>query len=122
MVASSTGPRTNDAPNQRRRPRWSSPPRCEGSAPSSSQMPPIVGAPLLSKAGALALNVFAMSVRKSALYSDFKTTGHALTLEWQPGIGDMTLKSITARRTARTSSQADSIAERSSSWPNTPRR
>lgn len=44
---------------------------------------------------------------QSALYSDFKTTGHALTLEWQPGIGDMTLKSITARRTARTRSQSD---------------
>lgn len=44
---------------------------------------------------------------QSALRSDFRTTGHALTLEWQPGLGDMTIKSITARRTARTYSASD---------------
>jgi len=43
----------------------------------------------------------------SALQSDFETTGHALTLEWEPGLGDLTLKSITARRTARTRSMSD---------------
>lgn len=44
---------------------------------------------------------------QSALRSDFRTTGHALTLEWQPGLGDLTLKSITARRTAFTDSASD---------------
>ncbi|MGV1683809.1 TonB-dependent receptor [Sphingopyxis sp. NJF-3] len=44
---------------------------------------------------------------QSAILSDFRTTGHALTLEWQPGIGDLTLKSITARRTAFTDSASD---------------
>lgn len=44
---------------------------------------------------------------QSALRSDFRTTGHALTLEWQPGLGDLTLKSITARRTAFTNSASD---------------
>lgn len=44
---------------------------------------------------------------QSALYSDYRTNGHALTLEWQPGLGDLTLKSITARRTARTRSASD---------------
>ncbi|WP_255326450.1 TonB-dependent receptor [Sphingobium sp. EM0848] len=44
---------------------------------------------------------------QSARLSNFRTTGHALTLEWQPGIGDMTLKSITARRTAFTNSASD---------------
>ncbi|MES2495088.1 MAG: TonB-dependent receptor [Pseudomonadota bacterium] len=44
---------------------------------------------------------------QSALRSDFRTTGHALTLEWQPGLGDLTLKSITARRTAYTNSASD---------------
>lgn len=43
----------------------------------------------------------------SAYNSDFETSGHALTLEWQPGWGDLTLKSITARRTAYTNSQSD---------------
>lgn len=43
----------------------------------------------------------------SAERSDFETTGHALTLEWQPGLGDLTLKSITARRTAKTRSMSD---------------
>ena len=41
---------------------------------------------------------------QSALRSDYRTNGHALTLEWEPGIGDLTLKSITARRTAITRS------------------
>ena len=44
---------------------------------------------------------------QSATESDFTTTGHALTLEWQPGLGDLTLKSITARRTAKTRSMSD---------------
>lgn len=44
---------------------------------------------------------------QSALKSDFETKGHALTLEWQPGVGDMTLKSITAWRSAFTDSQSD---------------
>ena len=44
---------------------------------------------------------------QSALRSDFRTTGHTLALEWQPGIGDMTIKSITARRTAFTNSASD---------------
>src|SRR3546814_13024344 len=44
---------------------------------------------------------------QSALHSDYRTNGHALTLEWQPGLGDLTLKSITARRTAVTSSATD---------------
>lgn len=44
---------------------------------------------------------------QSALESDLRTTGHALTLEWEPGLGDLTLKSITARRTAFTSSRSD---------------
>lgn len=43
----------------------------------------------------------------SALQSDFETTGHALTLEWEPGLGDLTLKSISARRTAVTRSRSD---------------
>lgn len=43
----------------------------------------------------------------SALQSDFETTGHALTLQWEPGLGDLTLKSITARRTAKTRSMSD---------------
>jgi iron complex outermembrane receptor protein len=44
---------------------------------------------------------------QSALRSNFRTTGHALALEWQPGLGDLTLKSITARRTAFTDSASD---------------
>nr|HMN53030.1 TonB-dependent receptor plug domain-containing protein [Sphingopyxis sp.] len=44
---------------------------------------------------------------QSALRSDYRTNGHALTLEWQPGLGDLTLKSITARRTAVTRSASD---------------
>ena len=44
---------------------------------------------------------------QSAILSDFRTTGHSLTLEWQPGLGDLTLKSITARRTAFTDSASD---------------
>lgn len=44
---------------------------------------------------------------QSALRSDYRTNGHALTLEWQPGLGDLTLKSITARRTAMTRSASD---------------
>lgn len=44
---------------------------------------------------------------QSAILSDFRTNGHALTLEWQPGLGDLTLKSITARRTAFTNSFSD---------------
>ncbi len=44
---------------------------------------------------------------QSALKSNFRTTGHTLALEWQPGIGDMTLRSITARRTAFTDSASD---------------
>ena len=44
---------------------------------------------------------------QSALRSDYRTNGHALTLEWEPGIGDLTLKSITARRTAITRSASD---------------
>lgn len=44
---------------------------------------------------------------QSALRSDYRTNGHALTLEWQPGLGDLTLKSITARRTAITRSASD---------------
>ncbi|WP_160609461.1 TonB-dependent receptor [Tsuneonella aeria] len=44
---------------------------------------------------------------QAALRSDFRTTGHALTLEWEPGLGDLVLKSITARRTARTRSMSD---------------
>ncbi|WP_332818232.1 TonB-dependent receptor [Sphingopyxis sp.] len=44
---------------------------------------------------------------QSALYSNYRTNGHALTLEWQPGLGDLTLKSITARRTAMTRSASD---------------
>lgn len=43
----------------------------------------------------------------SATQSDFETTGHALTLEWEPGLGDLVLKSITARRTAKTRSMSD---------------
>lgn len=44
---------------------------------------------------------------QSALQSDFRTTGHTLTNEWEPGLGDMTIKSITAWRTAKTRSQSD---------------
>lgn len=44
---------------------------------------------------------------QSAIRSDYRTNGHALTLEWQPGLGDLTLKSITARRTAITRSASD---------------
>ena len=44
---------------------------------------------------------------QSALRSDYRTNGHALTLEWEPGLGDLTLKSITARRTAITRSASD---------------
>lgn len=44
---------------------------------------------------------------QSALHSNYRTNGHALTLEWQPGLGDLTLKSITARRTAMTRSATD---------------
>ena len=45
---------------------------------------------------------------QSAQSSNFETSGHALTLEWRPaGLGDLTLKSITALRTAATRSQSD---------------
>ncbi|MBX3594710.1 TonB-dependent receptor [Sphingomonas sp.] len=44
---------------------------------------------------------------QSALQSDFRTTGHAVTVQWEPGVGDMVLKSITAWRTAKTFSQSD---------------
>jgi iron complex outermembrane receptor protein len=44
---------------------------------------------------------------QSALNSDFRVNGHALTLEWQPGLGDMTVKSISAWRSAKTRSSSD---------------
>lgn len=44
---------------------------------------------------------------QSAIHSNYRTNGHALTIEWEPGIGDLTLKSITARRTAITRSASD---------------
>ena len=47
---------------------------------------------------------------QSALQSDFRVTGHALTLNWEAGetpLGDLTIRSITARRTLRTRSQSD---------------
>jgi iron complex outermembrane receptor protein len=47
---------------------------------------------------------------QSALQSDFETTGHSLTLSWNLGegsLGDVTLRSITARRTMRSRSQSD---------------
>ncbi len=44
---------------------------------------------------------------QSSLRSNFRTTGHSLTLEWEPGLGDLVLKSITARRTAYTDSASD---------------
>ena len=47
---------------------------------------------------------------QSALQSDFEVTGHALTLNWDVGetpFGDITLRSITARRTMQTRSQSD---------------
>lgn len=47
---------------------------------------------------------------QSAVQSDFEVTGHSLTLDWHVGdgpLGDMTLRSITARRTLKTRSQSD---------------
>ena len=47
---------------------------------------------------------------QSALQSDFRTTGHSLTLNLDlgsTGLGDITLRSITARRTLQTRSQSD---------------
>jgi len=44
---------------------------------------------------------------QSAKQSNFRTNGHALTLEWEPGLGDLVVKSITARRTAFTDSASD---------------
>lgn len=47
---------------------------------------------------------------QSALRSDFETTGHALTLTWELGkgaLGDVTLRSITSRRTMKSRSQSD---------------
>lgn len=44
---------------------------------------------------------------QSALNSDFRVNGHAVTLEWQPGLGDMSVKSISAWRSAKTRSSSD---------------
>lgn len=47
---------------------------------------------------------------QSALQSDFEVTGHALTLNWDVGsgaLGDVSLRSITSRRTLKTRSQSD---------------
>lgn len=43
---------------------------------------------------------------QSAIQSDFRVTGHALTLNWDVN-DDVTLRSITARRTLQTRSQSD---------------
>lgn len=47
---------------------------------------------------------------QSARRSDYRVTGHSLTLNWDLGagaLGDVTLRSITARRTLKTRSESD---------------